>query len=447
MKKIITLGTVSLVASAFLVGCGSSSSDDNTADAVSTVYETGYFIDAPVANCEYTTTSGKSGKTDTHGKFQYKKGDKVKFSIGKLSLGEASPAEDGLITPKNLGADEAQTTTLLRVLQALDSDNDPSNGITISEDIIKSLQAMTKEVNLSKLQSDKAITDLNKDLADLLDEDFDGKIDVSHDDAQKHFDESLKQWGNGHKPDDNKGQGKGQGQENNKNGHGDGGKGKFNIDDYPKSELSTALQESLAYMGNEERLAYDIYTTLYNYHNENGEAINQLQNIPSRSEIKHVGIVQDLVKRYDINVSELSNVSNPVKDKDVAFEDMRTGEYDITAIQELYNALYTKGIKSKQDALEVGCMVEATDINDLDKYIAQAEEANATDVIAGFNVLRDGSYNHYWAFDKGLKKIGVDAGCGVLGEEYVKDYPQNKNGGHGEGTGIGQGLGQGHGKR
>jgi hypothetical protein len=74
-------------------------------------------------------------------------------------------------------------------------------------------------------------------------------------------------------------------------------------------------------------------------------------------------------------------------------------------------------------------MVEVVDVNDLDEYITLAEEANATDIIDAFNVLRDGSYSHYWAFDKGLKNIGVTEGCCSLGTDYCKpDYPQNSHG-------------------
>lgn len=114
----------------------------------------------------------------------------------------------------------------------------------------------------------------------------------------------------------------------------------------------------------------------------------------------------------------------------VVFEDMPIGSYDIAAIQDLYNALYDKGITSQQAALEVGCMVEVTDIDDLDKYIAQAEASNANDVVEAFNILRDGSYNHYWAFDKGLKNMGVSEGCAAAGAEYAKtadEYPTNNN--------------------
>jgi hypothetical protein len=84
-------------------------------------------------------------------------------------------------------------------------------------------------------------------------------------------------------------------------------------------------------------------------------------------------------------------------------------------------------------------MVEVTDINDLNEKIITAEETNASDLIAVFTNLRDGSYNHYWAFDLALKNIGVAEGCCALGTidgvNYCHtEYPQNEYGyryGHG----------------
>ena len=209
----------------------------------------------------------------------------------------------------------------------------------------------------------------------------------------------------------------------------------FDISNYPKSTyLSQDLKNSLAYMGNEERLAYDVYMNLYNYHkNNNNIEIPQLYNIATKSEKTHVGIVQSIVQRYNLGKDDLTNVDTEVADNKVKFEDMPSGKYDIPAIQELYNALYEKGIKSKKDALEVGCMVEVTDIDDLDKYIELAEESNATDVLEGFKVLREGSYNHYWAFDEGLKNMGISDGCCSLGTidgvNYChSEYPKNEKG-------------------
>jgi len=130
---------------------------------------------------------------------------------------------------------------------------------------------------------------------------------------------------------------------------------------------------------------------------------------------------------------------------------LQPGEFAIEAIQSLYDQLLEKGSLSARDALEVGCMVEVTDVNDLDEDIEIAE--GAEDVTLIFTALRSGSYNHYWAFDKALKSMGVEEGCCALGEAYCKtpdEYPAS-NGGHDHegqmdnGMGYGQGNGMGHG--
>jgi hypothetical protein len=76
-------------------------------------------------------------------------------------------------------------------------------------------------------------------------------------------------------------------------------------------------------------------------------------------------------------------------------------------------------------------MVEVTDVEDLDKYIVQAAASNAEDIVAGFEVLRNGSYNHYWAFDKGLKNAGIVNGCFVENDPLLTNkegiYPVNEN--------------------
>ncbi len=203
----------------------------------------------------------------------------------------------------------------------------------------------------------------------------------------------------------------------------------FDVNNYPDSTLTQELKNALAYMGNEERLAYDVYSNLYNHHLENGIEINQLLNISQKSEIKHIGIVQSLVQKYDLGENDLSNVENPIADNSVSFENMPSGEYDIPKIQALYDDLYAKGVDSGQDALEVGCMVEVVDVTDLDTYITLAQNSQAQDVLDAFNILRNGSYNHYWAFDKGLKNMGISEGCCSLGSEYChSEYPQNEKG-------------------
>ena len=92
--------------------------------------------------------------------------------------------------------------------------------------------------------------------------------------------------------------------------------------------------------------------------------------------------------------------------------------------------LYDKGILSTIDALEVGCMVEVIDVDKLDGYIALAEAINVVDILDTFNILRDGSYIHYWAFDDALKQEGIVDGCcslepAALGYNFCHpEYPR-----------------------
>ena len=418
----IKLTTISLVASAFLVGCSSTDND----------IKTGYFIDSEVVGVQYETSSGIIGTTDNSGKFQYNEGDTVKFSLGHLVLGECSPATDGLITPKTLvvGDDSTPTTEeeetimlMLQTLQSLDTDGDSSNGITISSSVIEDLETLSEDIDFHTLDESTLIELENSyDLG--LDEDNDGTLDVNEDDAKTHFESSQEKWENGEKPE---------GEE-----HSDEEHKEFELSDYAITEnMTQELKNSLAYMGNEERLAYDVYMNLYNFHETNNSMeIKQFKNIAEKSEMKHVGIVQSLVQRYNLGEDDLTDVAKGVADNNVTFENMPSGEYDIEAIQTLYNTLYDLGIQSQENALKVGCMVEVTDIEDLDKYIELAEESNATDVLEAFDVLRDGSYSHYWSFDKGLKNIGITNGCYFEGDLLLtnKDgiYPQNENG-HGKG--------------
>ncbi len=178
------------------------------------------------------------------------------------------------------------------------------------------------------------------------------------------------------------------------------------------STLTDELQEALIHMDNEERLAYDVYTTLYNYHKEeNNVTIKQLDKIAQNSETKHIKSVKELVEKYNLETTT---------------NNLPAGEYDRDEIQALYNDLIEEGKGSTIDALEVGCKVEVVDVNDLNEYIELAKESNATDVQNVFEKLRAGSYNHYWAFDKALKDAGIETGCCSVGDEWCHlKYPNN----------------------
>jgi hypothetical protein len=211
----------------------------------------------------------------------------------------------------------------------------------------------------------------------------------------------------------------------------------------PMSSLTQDAKNSIAFMGNEERLAHDVYTNLYNYHLQNSAIeITPLLNIANNAEQYHINSVQLLVEKYITDFSDFTNINSDVTqamnlDMDYAIypiTELPSGEYNIDSINELYSSLMNKGMQSQQDALEVGCMVEVTDINDLNEDLALASESNASDVVTVFEYLRDGSYSHYWSFDSSLINEGISEGCCSLGTEWCHpEYPQTERGGQGRG--------------
>lgn len=137
------LAQLVVVVFAFLVGCGgsggagggSSRSDEPPTQppAQSAVLE-GRFVDGPVEGVEYRTDT-ISGVTGPDGTFQYRPGEMVEFTIGGTSLGRTMGA--ALVTPISLvsGANNDLDDTvgnIAQLLQSLDDDGDPENGIQIS---------------------------------------------------------------------------------------------------------------------------------------------------------------------------------------------------------------------------------------------------------------------------------------------------------------------------
>jgi len=423
----ILLGSV--VAALTLVGCGSSSSSDTTTTAGTVTEQTGYLVDSAVANADYDCIAdGTYNKvTGTDGSFSCQSMSQVRFRIGDLILGEinALPA-DGYVFPQDLLGIEREGTlqdpkvaALAQLLQSLDEDQDPSNGIAIPDTLKSTLESGTFTPENVEVYLDEASVPV-----------------VSTTQAQSHLRDTLQTL-----------QGTGAGNHGDTQDNGHNGS-QIDVSQTPLSTLTPELKEALAHMGNEERLAYDVYFNLYNYHADKGTEIFQLYNISQNSEKTHVGIVQSLVQKYNLGASDIPAVDEGVTSaynmsNSITFEEMPSGVYDIPAIQSLYDSLYEKGITSQRDALEVGCMVEVVDVNDLDDYIELAEGSNAQDVIDAFTVLRSGSYSHYWAFDKGLKNLGVTDGCCSLGSDWCHpEYPQEK--GNSNGNGVGSGQGHGH---
>ena len=416
---------LSLTTALLLSGCGSSSSQTTDTTTDTTPLTSGQLVDNYVANVDYTCDDNTTGVTDENGTFSCDSLP-VRFHLGGLELGTINTVpQDGQVFPQDLAGvarvdvNNTEVVAMAQFLQSCDEDNDTRNGIQIKAEVKEAFHNHNEEFHAENL--DAYATDANITL-------------ISEDDALSHLEETttfvehVNEHGN---------------QNSNENGS-NGGYGTLptSVTDAlltPAVTLTQEAKNTLAYMGNEERSAHDVYTTLYNYHVENGNgAITQLTNIATRSETTHIATVELLVEKYISDINEFTNIENNETNFDLSYAQKDTtqlpsGVYNIPAIQDLYNTLIAKGEQSVQDALEVGCMVEVTDINDLLEDIETAQESNASDVVTAFEFLRDASYSHYWSFDKALKDMGVTQGCGVAGDAYNHpEYPQNTNGGAGE---------------
>ncbi|WP_084889195.1 hypothetical protein [Vibrio sp. qd031] len=126
---------VFLCVASVLIGCGGSDSPtvQSTPGTTETSTFTGKLIDSAVINIDYNTETQK-GVTDQSGQFKYLDGETVEFSIGNIVF-QSVPAKT-VLTPLDLAnnRDEqsAVVSNILRLLQSLDGDGDPTNGITIT---------------------------------------------------------------------------------------------------------------------------------------------------------------------------------------------------------------------------------------------------------------------------------------------------------------------------
>ena len=78
-------------------------------------------------------------------------------------------------------------------------------------------------------------------------------------------------------------------------------------------------------MWNEEKLAKDIYLELNKVQPQ-----KQLENIATRSEVKHEQMVEDLVQKYDINITNLDTYE--IKYSEAELRALPAGKFGVDAI-------------------------------------------------------------------------------------------------------------------
>jgi hypothetical protein len=138
--------------------------------------QSGVFLDSAVQGIEYTTTAGLSGTTDKDGKFEFLTGDRVTFKLAGITLPAAEAR--AVLTPMDLTSgsspDDPAALAIARLLQSLDTDGNPENGLQLSASRLAANAA-------APAQWAKAS---DADLLGLL---ASGVSLKSEDDARKHF--------------------------------------------------------------------------------------------------------------------------------------------------------------------------------------------------------------------------------------------------------------------
>ncbi len=154
-----------------------------------------HFIDSPVAGLRFETPTHQ-GKTDDSGAFDYFPGERTDLFIGDVYLGNA--LIDQKISPVDLfesqGVDGNKVINMARLLQSMDSDGNPSEGISINDAVEKNFAAAMDDLGLSDLDFDNdtevtavidaTISKSNSD-ADLH------MVAVSKDEAKAHLDKNV----------------------------------------------------------------------------------------------------------------------------------------------------------------------------------------------------------------------------------------------------------------
>ncbi|WP_287146839.1 hypothetical protein [Aeromonas sp.] len=113
---------------------GSSGNNSGGTDTGSKPQYTAFFLDAAVGGLNYRC-SDYSGITNANGEFLFNDGDSCSFTLGSQLLGSVTlKAGSSLVTPYTLaGDDKNKAIRIAALLQTLDSDDNPENGITLDK--------------------------------------------------------------------------------------------------------------------------------------------------------------------------------------------------------------------------------------------------------------------------------------------------------------------------
>ena len=168
-------------------------------------------------------------------------------------------------------------------------------------------------------------------------------------------------------------------------------------------KISEIVQSDIQFMREEEKLARDVYDSLYLKWD-----LIPFEHIRT-SEQNHMDQMKSLLNKF--------NLSDPVqitKDKKGLFQNALLSQY--------YNDLIAQGSNSVIDALKVGAKIEEIDIKDL---IDRAKNTKDKSILAVYENLRLASERHLNAFTRNLHMRGIEYQPTILSttlyNEIIKD--------------------------
>jgi len=187
------------------------------------------------------------------------------------------------------------------------------------------------------------------------------------------------------------------------------------------SGLTTNEIADLTYMREEEKLAHDVYTALYDKW-----GLNIFNNI-SNSEQTHTDSLKTLLDIYNLEDPFINEV----------------GVFKNTVLQGLYTTLVNQGSVSVTEALKVGALIEDLDIVDLENAMERTEQAA---ILSVYENLQRGSRNHIRSFTQTLGRYGETYTPTYLTQaQYLEILAGATETGSGSGTGNGSSNGNGKG--
>ena len=149
------------------------------------------------------------------------------------------------------------------------------------------------------------------------------------------------------------------------------------------TSLDATEIQNLNYMREEEKLARDVYSTLYGIW-----GLPVFDNI-SESEQVHTTRVEDMLDKY--------RLPDPVVDD-------ATGVFVDQELAVLYDTLVAEGSQSSLKALYVGAAIEEIDMIDLQHAI---DDTDNVDIQMLYENLMSGSKNHLRAYVGQIENLGI----------------------------------------